>query len=114
MSRKVEANICESIEKEATIYTLSAVFGDMLKDARLFVGATPQAAMACAPAGWDCAPNARVARAAEIHDEIAMRGLSRNPTNRFPTAMAMAAVIEECASLIGTMDLPIRAVGGQC
>lgn len=92
----------EPVRKTADIYSASVVFWELLTNERLFVGDTPQATMARVLAGCGNPPSAQVAGVPDIYDGIVMRGLSRDPARRFPTASAMAEAIEERIQHVGT------------
>ena len=83
----------ETVDKTADIYSASVVFWELLTNRRLFVGDTPQATMARVLAGCDCPPSANANDVSDIYDDIVMRGLSRDPANRFATARDMADAV---------------------
>ncbi len=76
------------------VYALAVVLWEMLTAHRLFSGATEPAVLAQVLDGASTRPGALVAEIPVEVEDIVMRGLERDPSMRFPSALAMAEALE--------------------
>jgi eukaryotic-like serine/threonine-protein kinase len=82
--------------RRSDLFSTSVVFWEALTGERLFEG---PGEMALLKLVGDCniePPSARVQDLPPGLDDVVMRGLEKQPEQRYPTAKAMASAIEEC------------------
>jgi eukaryotic-like serine/threonine-protein kinase len=94
-------------DRKADIYATSVVMWEALTGQRLFLGENEAATIAKVLTGEVPVPSALVPGIPAAIDEVVLRGLKREPTERFETAREMALAIESS----GTLAAPSR-VGG--
>ncbi len=76
------------------VYALAVVLWEMLTAHRLFTGSTDPAVLAQVLAGAATRPGALAPGIPGALEDIVMRGLDRDPSKRFPSALAMAEALE--------------------
>lgn len=76
------------------VYALAVVLWEMLTAHRLFTGSTDPAVLAQVLAGAATRPGALAPGIPGALEDIVMRGLNRDPSKRFPSALAMAEALE--------------------
>jgi serine/threonine-protein kinase len=76
------------------VYSLSVVLWEMLTREHLFTGATVPAVLAQVLDGVVVAPRTIVPDLPPALEEVVMRGLERDLTRRYPSALAMAEALE--------------------
>ena len=96
----------ESIDRRSDVYAASVMLWELLTGKRLFEQTNQGALMLSVLEGEVLPPSAMAVGLPKAFDEIVLRGLSRDPEQRFPTAQEMASRLEA----IGPLATP-HAVG---
>jgi eukaryotic-like serine/threonine-protein kinase len=81
------------------VYAASVVFWEMLTGKRLFQGENEAQLLAQVVKGSDVPPSKLAPGLPAALDEVTMRGLSVDPSKRFPTARDMARALEDAIHL---------------
>jgi eukaryotic-like serine/threonine-protein kinase len=89
----------ESLTRRCDIYAASVVLWESLTGRRLFGGDNEAAVLQNVLAGQVEPPSAFAPEVPEALDAVVLRGLARDPAERFPTAREMAIEIEAAASV---------------
>jgi serine/threonine protein kinase len=85
-----------AIDQRTDVWAASAVLWEMLAGMRLFRGDETPAVLYSIINGEIEPPSRYSAECTPKLDAILLRGLARNPGDRWPTARAMALALEEC------------------
>jgi serine/threonine protein kinase len=85
-----------SANRQADVYAASVVLWEALTGERLFLSDSEAATIAKVLTGEVSAPSAIVPEVPPELDAVVMRGLKRDPTERFETAREMARALEAC------------------
>jgi serine/threonine-protein kinase len=109
------------LDRTVDTYALSVVLWEMLTGRRLFRGETDAETMKRVVED-EVEPPSTLSAEARVLDEVVMRGLSRDPSKRFQTAMEMAKAIDraltpasrlEIGEWVGTVAKPALARRGE-
>jgi serine/threonine-protein kinase len=92
------------LDRTVDVYAASVVLWEMLTGRRLFRGENDAETMKRVVEDVVPPPSSIVPEAAPL-DEIVMRGLSRDPSKRFPTAMEMAKAIDRALSFASRLEI---------
>ena len=87
------------VGKQADIYSASVVLWECLTGKRLFRGESPEAILTRVLSGNVAAPSQVVPELPTAFDAVVLRGLARNPADRFESAQAMAVELGKCCRL---------------
>jgi serine/threonine-protein kinase len=87
------------VSKRADIYSASVVLWECLTGKRLFQAQSPQAILAQVLSGNIAAPSQIVPELPTAFDAVVLRGLARNPAERFESAKDMAEELGKCCRL---------------
>jgi serine/threonine-protein kinase len=85
----------KGVDARTDVYAIAVVMWEALTGERLFTGDTPEATLTKVLAGASGPPSSVVQGISAEVDAIVMKGLAREPKDRFDTARAMAIAIEE-------------------
>ena len=100
----------EAVDRRTDVFACAIVLYEMLTGVQLFAGATVYA-IARAIEHRDIAPPSTVAGALPAGlDELVLRGLERNPAERFQTAQLLAEELERIAGIAGAESLDSYAM----
>ncbi len=94
----IEQVMGDPIDRRTDVYAASVVLWECLTGRRLFQGEHQAQTLMMVVAGDVEKPSALVSSISPELDAIVMRGLSRNPAERFSTAREMARALEKCGS----------------
>jgi serine/threonine-protein kinase len=92
------------LDRTVDVYATSVVLWEMLTGERLFKGSNDAEAMTRVVEDEVRPPSALVPEAAPL-DEVVMRGLSRDPTKRYPTAKDMARALDKALALAPRLEI---------
>ena len=84
------------LDQRTDVYAASAVLWEMLTGARLIRVEDPAAILMVVVRQQHEPPSRYTSESSPQLDAIVMRGLARNPGDRWPTARAMALALEDC------------------
>jgi serine/threonine-protein kinase len=84
------------VDQRTDVYSASIVLWELITGGRLFHADEPAAILQKAMHAKVDPPSVHTGEANPQLDGIVMRGLSRDPAQRWPTARAMALALEEC------------------
>ncbi len=87
-------------DRTTDVYAASVVLWEALTGKRLFKGASDMEVFAKVMEGNVVPPSTVVPGLPTILDEVTLRGLHRDPTQRYPTAREMARALEETMPLV--------------
>ena len=111
----------EAIDRRTDVYAAAVVLWEMLAARRLFNGDNPARIVNDIVNGVIAPPSSLAADVPAAVDAVVMRGLARDPSQRFPTALEMARALEgalapggpaeigECVRLVADDTLEQRA-----
>ena len=85
-----------AVTRRTDVYAVAVVLWETLVGRRLFEGDSPVETLSAVINAAVPKPSALDARVPTSIDEVVLRGLSRDPRNRFPTARDMAHALEAC------------------
>jgi serine/threonine-protein kinase len=89
------------VDRRADVYGVSVVLWEALTGRRLFDGENPTVALSKVLTEAVPRPSSIVTQLPQALDEVVMRGLSRDPSERFATALEMARALRSvCGTLL--------------
>ncbi len=103
-----------SVNRQTDIYAAAVVLWEALAGRRLFDGETEAIVLMRVLEGRIDPPSAHNPEVTAAMDDVVMRGLSRDPTQRFTTAREMAVAIEQTLGLASPSAVGewVEAAGG--
>jgi eukaryotic-like serine/threonine-protein kinase len=94
----------EGIDRRADVYSASVMLWEALTGQPLFVGETEYAVIAQALFG-EVKPPSSVEPSLAPFDAVVLKGLDREPDNRFSTARQMALAVERCVGTASSAEV---------
>jgi serine/threonine protein kinase len=94
-----------NVTRLTDIYAASVIFWELLTGERLFYASTDKETIDHVLAAPVQPPSAKVPTLLPALDDIVLKGLARDPAQRFPTARDMARAIEECIAPASLSDV---------
>ena len=95
----------EPVSRRTDVYAASVVLWELLTGQRLFTAGAEAGIVAKIVSGTIDAPSARAPDLPEALNAITLRGLARNPADRYETARAMAREIEKEVKVATTSEV---------
>ena len=94
-----------AVTRRTDVYSVAVVLWEALVGERLFAGDNPVNTLNNVLTAVIDPPSTRVPSLPKSLDAVAMKGLARDPRERFATAKEMARALEQCARGASTSDL---------
>ena len=94
-----------AVTRRTDVYAVAVVLWETLVGRRLFEGDSPVATLSAVLHAAVPKPSSLDVRVPKSLDEVVLRGLSRDPRSRFPTARDMAQALEACVRPASTSEV---------
>ncbi|MEO7096005.1 MAG: serine/threonine-protein kinase, partial [Polyangiales bacterium] len=94
-----------AVTRRTDVYAMTVVLWEALVGERLFAGDSPINTLNNVLTSVIARPSARLPSIPRSFDDVVMKGLSRDPRERFATAKEMARALEQCERAASTSDL---------